>query len=397
MANKKALIIGEAFYPEDFIINDLVNEWHLKGYELEVLTRTPSYPFGKIYNGYKNKIYQQTDFNGVKIHRFPVIPGYQKSLLIKILNYLSFIFWGCLVALFIGRKFSKVFVYQTGPLTLAIPAILIKKIYGASVTIWTQDLWPDTVYAFGFKKTRLLKWSLESLAKHIYRNCTNIIVSCKGFIPKIQNFVKAEQFYWIPNWSLVKYIPKVSLQLPGKFNFTFAGNIGKVQNLENVILGFGLFVVDHPESYLNIIGDGSNLQTLKDLVSRKNIANINFIGRKPLNAMSSYFQASDVLVISLINSPIFELTIPSKFQAYLDTAKPILGIINGEVSSLIQENKIGYTADPDCIVDIQLSFKNFEEIPKEELAQISKNSKKLMESRFSRSKLIEELTTIFWS
>ena len=41
---KKALVLGEAFYPEDFLINDLVQEWEKAGYQLEVLTRSPSYP-----------------------------------------------------------------------------------------------------------------------------------------------------------------------------------------------------------------------------------------------------------------------------------------------------------------------------------------------------------------
>lgn len=60
---KKVLVLGEAFYPEDFLINDLVREWEKDGYQFEVLTRAPSYPFGKVYEGYKNKIYQTTCFN----------------------------------------------------------------------------------------------------------------------------------------------------------------------------------------------------------------------------------------------------------------------------------------------------------------------------------------------
>jgi len=80
---KKTLVLGEAFYPEDFIINDLVKEWEKDGYEFEVLTRAPSYPFGKVYEGYKNKIYQTTYFDSIKVHRFPVWQGYQKVPLLR--------------------------------------------------------------------------------------------------------------------------------------------------------------------------------------------------------------------------------------------------------------------------------------------------------------------------
>ena len=56
MKEKKALILSEVFYPEEFVINDLVNEWEMQGYQVEVLTRVPSYPFGKVYKGFKQPI-----------------------------------------------------------------------------------------------------------------------------------------------------------------------------------------------------------------------------------------------------------------------------------------------------------------------------------------------------
>ena len=111
MSDKKALIVCEAFYPEDFLINDLVSEWKKKGYNFEVLTRAPSYPYGKVYKGYKNKIYQKTYFNGIKIHRFPVIQGYQKSLFAKIMNYAGFVFFGSLIALYLSAENMTGFLF----------------------------------------------------------------------------------------------------------------------------------------------------------------------------------------------------------------------------------------------------------------------------------------------
>ena len=150
-----------------------------------------------------------------------------------------------------------------------------------------------------------------------------------------------------------------SVKLPGRFNFTFAGNIGKVQNLKNVVLGFEIFVADHKDCYLNIIGDGSEFQGLIDFVSQRKVGNINFTGRVPFNEMADFYQASDVLIISLIDSPVFELTIPAKFQSYLVASKPMLGIIKGEVKTLIEDNEIGFTASPGNPNDIALSFKKF--------------------------------------
>lgn len=397
MNNKrKALVLGEAFYPEDFIINDLVKEWEKEGYKFEVLTRAPSYPFGKVYNGYKNKIYQTTNWGTIKIHRFPVWQGYQNSTLIKILNYFSFVFWSFWVLLFIGKRYDKVFIYQTGPLTLATAAILLKGIYKTKITIWTQDLWPETVYAYGFKKTKFLAFCLDHFVKWIYKNCDDILVSCEGFIDRIHRYVPEKKIHFVPNWSLVEYNPTNEIILPGNFNFTFAGNIGKVQNLDNIVMGFGKFVKNYPNVWLNIIGDGSYLSELMTLVEDKGISNVNFTGRKPLSEMSDYYKASDVLIISLKDVPLYEIMIPSKFQAYLSTGKPIFSIFNGEISNMVVKYQIGLATHPSDIEKIAEGFEKFMSLSKEDIKHYSSNSAILLKKVFDKKCIVDNINSIFW-
>ena len=59
----KILIVCDHFYPEEFIINDLATEWSNNGHEVNVLTQNPSYPKGKVYEGYKNRLFQVTYWN----------------------------------------------------------------------------------------------------------------------------------------------------------------------------------------------------------------------------------------------------------------------------------------------------------------------------------------------
>jgi glycosyltransferase involved in cell wall biosynthesis len=398
MANQ-ILVIGEAFYPEDFIINDLVQDWDTKDYSIEVLTRTPSYPLGKPYTNYKNKIYQKTQFGRVIVHRIPIVPGYQKNKFLKILNYSNFVFWSSFVALFIGHKFDKIFVYQTGPLTTAIPAIIIHKIYNKKVILWIQDLWPDTVYAYGFKKRFLTKTLLDIFVKFIYRNCEVILVSCEGFKTRINNYAPGKALLTAPNWPLIdssiSKAPDIKLS-DAKFNFTFAGNIGKVQNLDNVLYGFKIFVDKGFNAQLNIVGDGSFLESLKKIVQEKSIRNIVFWGRKPLADMPGYFKSSDVLILSLVDNPIYELTIPSKFAAYLTTGKPIMGVINGVTRDLIDNNKIGFTADPSDINLISECFQTFFTQSQTNLDEMKTNSKKLLISEFAKKLIIDRITRVIF-
>ena len=298
--------------------------------------------------------------------------------------------------LFIGRRFDRVFIYQTGPLTLATAGVLMKKFFGAKVTIWTQDLWPETVYAYGFKKTKFLSFCLDHFVKWIYKNCDSILVSCEGFAERIHRYVPDKIIDFVPNWSLMEYKPTGKVKLPGSFNFTFAGNIGKVQNLDNVVRGFGLFVKNNPDASLNIIGDGSYLNELKEIVGNENIANVNFTGRIPLAEMSDYYQVSDVLIISLKNVPLYEIMIPSKFQAYLTTQKPIFAIFNGEVRKMVEQYQIGYGAAPDDVEDIARGFSVFLNLSMEEKRAMSEAAADLLNSTFNKKKIVEKINSRVW-
>ncbi|MDO9566734.1 MAG: hypothetical protein Q7J15_08345 [Candidatus Desulfaltia sp.] len=52
--------------------------------------------------------------------------------------------------------------------------------------------------------------------------------------------------------------------------------------MENVIRGFALAVKSNNKIKLNIVGDGSNLEALKNIVKEENIGNVFLWGRWPL-------------------------------------------------------------------------------------------------------------------
>jgi glycosyltransferase involved in cell wall biosynthesis len=299
------------------------------------------------------------------------------------------------VSLFIGKKYNRVFVYHIGPLTQAIPAVLIKKLFGKKFYIWTLDIWPDSVYAYGFKKRSLSGRLLDLFVKAVYKNCETVFVSCKGFKQKIEKYVPDAKIIFSPQWvpndlNFDGVIPHKSLK--GSFNFTFAGNVGTVQNLENVIRGFALVAKQNCQIGLNIVGDGSNLKALKNIVEKENIANVNFWGRRPLKEMPSWFKSSDVLIISLIDEPIFSLTVPAKFQAYLASGKPIYCVMKGEAADLVINNKIGFVSQPDDINDIKSGFEKFLNTHKKELKSFGINMKSLLSNEFDHDQIIQQMT-----
>jgi len=393
----KILIIAERFYPEEFIINDLAQEWAAKDFEVDVLTQAPSYPFGKIFAGYSNRLWSRERWRNVNILRFFTVTGYRDSLFLKLLNYFSFAAVGSLAALVIGGKYDRIFVYDTGPLTTALPAAFLRFFRRKHVTIWVQDVWPDMVYAYGFKKTWVLDFFLDKLVRFIYAGCDRIFVSCAGFRKRVEPYAPGKPIDWFPNWPTVTPAEEPGLapvNLGEGFNFTFAGNVGKLQNLPNIIRGFGLARAVNPDMRLNIVGDGSALEELKEIAARENIPGVVFWGRKKRTEMPAFFRASDAMIVSLQDDPIFAATVPAKFQAYLAFAKPIFAVIKGDVKDMSERCGAGLYAAPESPEAIRDGFLRFRKMPPAELESFSQKSGELLDKFYNREKIIAGMTSL---
>jgi glycosyltransferase involved in cell wall biosynthesis len=392
LRSNKILIVTEYFYPEEFKINDIALSWKEKGYDVDVLTTVPSYPESKIYNGYKNKFFQKDNWNNINIYRVKAVTGYKTSLLKKLLKYFSFMFFASFVALKIGKRYDYVFGFNMAALTGMLPAIIIKKIYKKPLTFWAQDIWPASVYAYGFKKTKVLEYCLNKFVKFMYHNIDNIAISSRSFEKELKPYMNNNsKFYYLPNWAddLDMNMEAISLGDKSKIHFTFAGNIGKVQNLNNIIKSFDKLPLKYKEiSQLNIIGDGSALNELKQIGNKKNIV---FHGRKARNEMAKYYQASNFLIVSLIDKPIFNITVPAKTQTYILAQKPILAIINGDTADIIKKNNLGYTAKPNDIEDIKKCFIKAIETSSEQITQFTLNCDNLTKNVFNKNIIINNL------
>ena len=389
---KKILIVTECFYPEEFKINDVALEWKRKGHDIDVLTMVPTYPASKVFDGYENKFYQKDTWSNINIYRIKAVTGYKSSLFKKLLKYFAFMISGSIVGLFIGKKYDYIFGFNMSALTGMMPAVVINKFYNKPLTFWTQDIWPDSVYAYGFRKTKLLSFFLDKFVKFMYYNIDNIAISGKGFESKLKPYSKEElEFNYLPNWAddLDMNMESAKFSDDKKVQFTFAGNVGKVQNLENIINAFDKLPSKYQDKcQLNIIGDGSALDELKAISKKENII---FHGRKQRNHMASYYKASNFLIVSLVDKPIFSVTVPAKTQTYIKAKKPILAIINGDTADIINDNKLGYTSSPNNIDDIKDIFIQAINTNDEQIEEFTKNCDKLTSTIFNKDIIIDKL------
>lgn len=398
--HKKILIVTECFYPEEFLINDIALSWKDKGYDVDVLTLVPTYPQGKVFPGYRNYFFRKEEYQDINIFRVRAVQGYRDSAIKKILKYINFMIFGSIAAIFIGRKYDYVFGFNMSALITMLPAIFIRKLYKKPTTFWVQDVWPDSVYAYGFNKTKILSTALDILVKFMYTNIDSIAVSGKGLKSKLTPYIHKDMpVHYLPNWAdnLNENPRSVNLgKSKEATHFTFAGNIGKVQNLENIINAFSLLPGKIQEkSQLNIIGDGSNLSNLMKIAN--NNQNIIFHGKKPRSDMAAYYKASDFLIISLVDESIFSLTVPAKTQTCIAAKKPILAIINGDTASIVLDNNLGLYVDPSKVEAIAAMFKRCVEMSQSEMENFTKKNDHVLATIFNKEKTIDALLKLLIS
>jgi colanic acid biosynthesis glycosyl transferase WcaI len=125
----KILIISQYFWPENFRINDLAAGLVERGHKVSVLTGMPNYSGGRFFPGYGLFRRRQEEYRGVKITRVPLLPRGGGGGIRLSLNYLSFAFFASILSPFFFReKVDLIFVYEPSPITVGLPAIILKKL-----------------------------------------------------------------------------------------------------------------------------------------------------------------------------------------------------------------------------------------------------------------------------
>jgi len=343
------LIVTNHFWPENFRINDLAFWLAEQQHDVNVLTGVPDYPAGQIYPGYGifKRLFET--YRGVSIMRFPLIPRGKGKAWNLFLNYVSSALMSSILAPFYcHRHYDLIFVFETSPVTIALPAIVIKKRQSVPLILWVLDLWPESLSATGAIHSPCLLKLVRGIVRFIYSQCDRLLVSSQGFCKSIMDTGGYQGVIdYFPNWVEPEYTCELKLEteslpdLPGGFRIMFAGNIGVAQDFET-ILKAAEQLKGKPDIHWVILGDGRRLDWLKSEVTNRGMAeNFYLLGRYPAEMMPVFFSQADVLLLTLRKDPIFALTVPGKLQSYMASGKPIIAGLDGEGAEFILEAKAG--------------------------------------------------------
>lgn len=351
----RILIVSQYFYPENFKINDIAVELVNRGNVVDVVTGMPNYPSGIIYDGYHNRIFD--NYLGVNVFRTKIRPRY-KGTINLFLNYLSFMLKAKKTISSLKNKYDIVFCYEPSPIFQLTPALYAKSLFNCPAILMCCDQWPESLKARGMSKgliyNRVSKYCIENMNK-----CDYILNVAPSFIEynHKQNKVPYEKMGWHIQPSDDFFIEKKEKE-DDSINLVFAGNIGTVQNVEQIILARSLVSIKRLK--IHIFGDGSRMNKCAELIKNLNLKeDVIMYGKVDQETLKEYYRKMDGCLLTLTGKSAIGNTIPSKFANYVSLGMPIIAAISGDCEKIITSNKLGLCCQPDnykLLADIMRDF-----------------------------------------
>jgi len=362
-ARLRILVLSQYFWPENFIINDIVRVLDEQGHEVSVATGKPNYPGGAVFQGYRaGGVVRESFLGHIPVTRVPLWPRGSGGALNLSLNYLSFALSGLLLFpwLLRGQRYDAILVFAPSPVTQTIPAILLKHVKGARLSLWIQDLWPESLSATGFVKNRRILGLIGAIVRVLYAGCDGLLVQSRAFVEPVAGRADRRKIFYYPNSMDTRPRPASatiaeSLRelLERHFCVVFAGNLGTAQGLETVVEA-AVRLRDDPALRVVLVGSGSRLDWLRERKQTLGLDNLVLAGFFPMDTVHQIFDRSSALLVSLTDEAVFALTIPSKVQAYLAAGRPIIASLDGEGARVVNEAGAGFTSpagDVSALVD----------------------------------------------
>lgn len=212
-----------------------------------------------------------------------------------------------------------------------------------------QDIFPENAYFTGIlSKNNPVYRVAHILQKYAYKNATALSTISDDMKSTIvtRYEIPADKVQVIYNWGheelqvhsdtentfLQKYPKK-----RGEFRVVYAGNLGKMQNVE-LVLEAAALMRDEPDISFYIVGGGVNEEQLKAFAKEKELSNVTFVRMQPPEEVADLYSAADVNVIPLQKGLIYA-ALPSKTADCLIAGKPIITCVDGEskFAELVEE------------------------------------------------------------
>lgn len=369
----RILFLTENFPPEVNAAASRVYEravyWARDGHVVTVVTSFPNFPQGKVYEGYRQRLWKVDDMDGIRVVRVPTFVARNEGVLLRTLDFVSFMFSSILASAFLARP--DVVVATSPQFFCAVSGWFTSLIKRRPFIFELGDLWPASIAAVGALQPGLAIRMLEKLELFLYRRSAAIVALTNSFkLNLVSRGIGGEKISVIRNGvDLERYAPRPrdlalakSLGLESKFVVGYLGTHGMAHDLNNVLTAASI-LADVADIRFLFVGDGAAKAGLVARVRDEGLLNVIFVDPQPKDAMSQYWSLCDLALVHLKDNPVFADVIPSKIFEAMGMGVPIVLVSpKGEASEIVlEETNCGVwvpSGQPGSLADAVRSLKN---------------------------------------
>lgn len=337
------------------IVAELAEELRDRGHEVTVVTSFPHYASNSIDVQSGGRIVQKDNRNGIRVLRTYVFTSSnKKSILVRILNYVSFNVLSTLVGVFSGPQ--DIIIAPSPPLTIGITAYIISRVKRIPYIYNVQDIYPDVAIRLGALKNKWVIAFSRWMERFVYAKAKRVTVLSEGFRTNLlQKGVPEGKVTTIPNFVDTDFIRPMPRQngfrdrhgLGDKFVVLYAGNMGHSQNLEDV-LRCAEMVQDISNIQFWLVGNGSRKPYFESLSREMNLGNVRLLPFLPREEVPELYAASDVCLVTIRKGIALE-SVPSKAYTIMSAARPVIAAVDrgSDTWTLIEEADCGVCIEPE--------------------------------------------------
>ncbi len=348
-------------------------EWVKAGHRVTVITCAPNFPKGKVFDGYRNKLWQRETMEGIEVVRVWSYITANEGFVRRILDYQSYMVSAIIASLFVRKV--DVIVGTSPQFFTACAAYVASRLKFRPYIFELRDLWPESIKAVGAMKNERAIALLESLELFLYRKAARVISVTNSFKDNlVSRGVDGSKIEVVTNGvDLSQFKPRSKdpalerqLGLEGKFVVGYIGTHGLAHALETVLDAAerlrGTDVV------FLLLGDGARKQALREDAARRGLDNVVFIDTVPKAEVPRYWSILDVSLIHLQKTELFTTVIPSKLFESMGMGLPVLHGVEGESARIVRDENAGIPFEPENADALVAALRRLKENPAE-LAQ----------------------------
>ena len=369
-----------------------------RGHAVTVLTGFPSYPDGKIYNGYRQRWRQVERINGVRVVRLPVYADHSARAVKRVAHVLSFFLSVLLLGPWLSGSFDVAYVWGNPP-TSGLAGWVLSRLRGAKFVYGVHDLWPEMAEDTGMIRSRRPLAMLGALERFVLGRADLVLPISEGFRTNvIAKGVTPSRVKVIPHWAdAAVYHPVPAdealidrLGVRDCFVVAYAGNIGRAQGLAQLVEAASMLRDRIPQLRVLLIGDGVERDSLRALAARLEAHNVRFIDRMAAAEVVRYFAVTQALYVGLADTTLARVSVPSKLPTYLACGRAVIANVPGETAALVDEAEIGINTSGPTATAIAAAIARMSALSVAAREAMGQRGLALFRARFAMDTLVQE-------